>query len=188
MKIKLNTWLIFVGSLLICNNYLTAQEKRPIFIGIQPSYTAEQFYEENELDINVIPLLVQFPVAKLVDLRFVTIGNYHIGGEENGFSDIGLQIVMPVFFKKKEEVKTPSKGFYAAPVVGLGRNLINDHNTLTLAAEAGYMFASSKSFSLALGLQFGATYFDYDDQPNVWRNHFGFKVNIGFWVNKGNGK
>lgn len=177
--------IVILFFLLSTAHKINAQEKRPLFIGLQPSYTAEQFYEENELDINVIPLMIQFPVAKLIDIRFVTVANYHIGGDENGFSDIGLQFVMPIYFKKKDVIKSPSKGFYAAPVVGLGRNLLNDHNTLTLAAEAGYMFATNKSFSLALGLQFGATYFDYDNQPNVWRNHFGFKVNIGFWVNKG---
>jgi len=30
----------------------------------------------------------------------------------------------------------------------------------------------------------GGSYFTYDNQPNIWRSHFGFKVNIGFWVNK----
>ena len=163
---------------------LSAQEKRPLFIGLQPSVTVEQFYDENELDINAIPLLVQVPVAKRLDFRAVTIFNYHIGGEENGFSDIGVQFLLPVFIKKKETTKSVSKGFYIAPVVGIGRNLINDHNTLTLALEPGFQFPANKNFSVALGVQLGATYFDYDNQPNVWRNHFGFKVNIGFWVNK----
>ncbi|MEJ2596106.1 MAG: hypothetical protein P8100_13510 [bacterium] len=163
---------------------LQAQDRLPVFVGLQPGYTAEPFYSENELDINVVPLLAQFPVSKRVDLRAVTLVNYQIGGEENGISDIGMQIVLPVFFKKKEKTRSLSGGFYAGPVVGIGRNLLNDHNTLILAVEPGYQFPAKKSFSIALGLQLGATYFDYFNQANVWRNHFGFKVNIGFWANK----
>ena len=92
---------------------------------------------------------------------------------------------MPVYLKKKEQTQNISKGFYLAPVVGFGTNLINDHNTLTLALEPGFHFPATKRFSIALGLQLGATYFAYFNQANVWRNHFGFKVNIGLWVNKG---
>jgi len=164
---------------------LQAQDRRPIFIGLQPGYTAERFYDENEIDINIIPITFQVPVGKLVDFRLTTIANYHFGGEQNGVSDIGFQFVFPVYFKKKENSKDLPKGFYAGPVLGLGRNLIYDHNTMIMAVEAGYQFPTQKSFSISMGLQLGATYFEYDNQPNVWRNHFGFKVNIGFWVNKG---
>lgn len=161
------------------------KRKLPVFIGIQPGYTAEQFYEESEIDLNVFPLTIQFPVGKLVDLRLTTLANYHLGGEVTGFADVGLQAVAPIYFKKKEHSKDLPRGFYAGPMVGFSRNLMNDHYTTNLAAEAGYQFPTSKSFSISMGLQFGATYFDYDDQPNVWRNHFGFKVNIGFWANQG---
>jgi len=161
-------------------------QKRPVFIGIQPGYTAEQFYDEGEIDLNVIPLTIQFPVGKRVDLRFTTIANYHLGGEQNEFADVGLQAVVPIYFKRKENRKDLPGGFYAGPVVGFSRNLMNDHYTTNLAAEAGYQFPTNRSFSISMGLQLGATYFDYDDQPNVWRNHFGFKINIGFWVNKEN--
>ena len=177
---------LIVVIMLACTSMIEAQERIPIFIGIQPGYTAEPFYSENELDINVVPLLVQIPVSKRVDIRAVTLANYHIGGEENGFSDIGMQIVLPVYFKKKEKTKSLSGGFYAGPVIGLGRNLLYDHNTLILAVEPGYQFPAKNRFSIALALQLGATYFDYFNQANMWRNHFGFKVNIGFWVNKPN--
>ena len=178
-------WIFLLNFLLLTGRSLAQpQEKKPVFIGIQPGYTAEPFYTENELDINVMPLLVQIPVSKRVDLRAVTLVNYHLGGKKNGVSDVGMQFVLPVFFKKKEESKNISGGFYAGPVIGLGRNLLYDHNTLILAVEPGYQFPTQKRFSIALGLQLGATYFDYFNQASVWRNHFGIKVNIGFWVNK----
>ncbi len=173
--------LLFIFS---CAHKSFAQDKRPIFLGLQPSYTAEPFYEKGELDINVVPLMIQIPIGKRIDFRITSIANYHIGGQ-NGFADVGAQMVLPIFIKKREKTKMIAHGFYVGPVMGLGTNLMNDHNTLVLAAEGGYLFPTKKSFSLSLGLQLGASYFDYFNQDNVWRNHFGVKINIGFWVNQG---
>ena len=169
---------------LITSSIIYAQDKRPVFIGLQPSFTKETFYEKNEFDINVIPLIVQVPVGKRIDLRATSEVNYHFGPSD-GISDVGAQFVMPIYFKKKENTKAMSHGFYAGPVLGLGTNLIDDHNTLTLAVEPGYMFKPNKRFSIALGLQLGASYFDYFNKSNTWYSHIGFKINIGFWVNRG---
>ncbi len=171
--------LLFMGSEIV-----QAQDKRPVFIGVQPSFTRETFYEDGEFDINIVPIIVQVPVGKRIDIRATSEVNYHFGPSD-GISDVGVQFVMPVYFKKKENTKSISHGFYAGPVIGLGTNLIDDHNTLTVAIEPGYMFKANKSFTLALGLQLGASYFDYFDQPNAWYSHIGFKINIGFWVNRG---
>ena len=170
---------------LITNSIIYAQQKRPVFIGIQPSFTKETFYEKNEFDINIVPLMVQLPITRMVDLRVTSEVNYHFGPTD-GISDVGAQFVAPIYFKKKETSKSMSHGLYAGPVVGLGTNLINDHNTLTLAVEPGYMFKANKSFTIALGLQLGASYFNYFEKSNVWRSHIGFKINVGFWVNRGN--
>ena len=159
-----------------------AQEKKPLFLGIQPSVTKEQFYDEGEFDINIIPFVLQMPLTMKFDLRLTTLGNYHFGGT-TGFSDLGLQLIAPVFmFSKKEATNSKSSGFYVGPVLGFGRNLINDHYTTTVAIEPGYMFSTENRFTIILGLQFGGSYFSYDDQSNIWRNHFGFKLNIGFWL------
>ncbi len=176
--------LIIISILFLMSVQLLSQEKRPVFIGLQPGITKEQFYEKDEFDINVIPLVFQIPLSQRFDFRFVTIANYHFGSSQ-GFSDIGFQSVFPFYFKKKEATKTLSSGFYTGPVLGAGRNLLNDHYNTTLAVEPGYMFKTSKRFSLSLGLQFGASYFIYDNEPNKWRSHFGFKINLGLWVNKG---
>lgn len=169
---------------LITNSFIYAQDSRPVFIGLQPSFTKETFYEKNEFDINIIPLIVQVPVGKRIDLRATSEVNYHFG-PSNGISDVGVQFVMPVYLKKKENTKSISHGFYAGPVLGLGTNLMDDHNTLTVAVEPGYMFKPNKSFSIALGMQLGASYFDYFNKPNTWYSHIGFKINVGFWVNRG---
>lgn len=176
---------IIITTCLIITTPIYAQEKRPVFIGVQPSFTKETFYEKDEFDINIVPLMLQIPVGRLIDLRVTSEVNYHFGPTK-GISDVGAQFVAPVYFKKRDNSKTISHGFYAGPVIGLGTNLINDHNTLTVAVEPGYMFKANKSFSLALGLQFGGSYFDYFEKANVWRSHIGFKINIGFWINRGN--
>ena len=173
--------------LLISQTFVLAQEKRPVFIGLQPSFTRETFYEEGEFDINIVPLMVQVPIDKMVDIRFTSEVNYHFGST-NCISDVGGQIVLPIYFKKKESTKNISHGFYAGPVLGLGQNLLDDHNTVTLAIEPGYLFKANKSFTLALGMQLGASYFDNFNMPNAWYSHLGLKINIGFWVKNSQNK
>lgn len=169
--------------LIICFiDELRAQDKRPVFIGIQPGITQEPFYEKGEFDVNITPFTFQIPITTRVDLRLTTLGNYHFGGE-TGFSDVGFQLVAPIFINKKVATNSKSGGIYLGPVYGFGRNLLNHHYTHTVAIEPGYMFPTEKSFSLTLGLQFGGSYFDYDSGPGKWGNHFGFKINLGFWVN-----
>ena len=69
----------FLNLLLISQTFVLAQEKRPVFIGLQPSFTRETFYEEGEFDINIVPLMVQVPIDKMVDIRFTSEVNYHFG-------------------------------------------------------------------------------------------------------------
>ena len=78
------------------------QSGKPVLLGIQPSITIEPFYEEGELDINVFPFILETPIGSRINIRLTPIVNYHIGGERNGVSDIGLFTVLPVFIKKRE--------------------------------------------------------------------------------------
>ena len=174
--------LLFIILLLTQAHFTYGQEKKPIFLGLQPSITQEKFYDDGEFDINVIPVVVEIPMGRRVDLRFTSILNYHIGGEEEGISDVGFQLLAPIFFRKKEMINEKSHGFYIAPVTGYGRNLLNDHHTYVLAIEPGYLFPTKKKFTLSLGIQLGGSYFDYDSLPDEWGQHFGVKVNLGFWL------
>lgn len=173
-----NALLVFL--FIICFDAMT-QEKRPLFIGIQPGYTKEKFYDKNELDINILPIVLEFPVAKRVNLRFTSVLNYHIGDNQQ-ISDIGIQTVAPIFFKKNERIKERSHGFYIGPVLGLGQNIMNEHFTTTLAIEPGYMFEANNRFTLSLGIQYGGSNFNYKDKDSEWVEHFGIKVNLGFWL------
>ena len=169
--------------LIISITNLYGQTKKSIYLGIQPSITVEPFYEEGELDINVFPLIFETPISQRINLRIVPMVNYHIGGVENGISDLSIFTVLPFFLKKNEENENVKPyGFYVGPVLGFGRNLINDHYTTTIALEPGYMWEAKKSFTITLGAQIGASYFGYDSKPNKWVLHWGPKVTFGFWI------
>jgi hypothetical protein len=180
MKQSILAIILLIG---ICIGNTFGQSGIPILLGIQPGITVEPFYEEGELDVNVFPLLFETPIASRVNIKLSPIINYHIGGEENGFSDIGIFTVFPVFFKARGKRTDRPYGIYIGPVLGFGRNLINKHYTTTLAIEPGYMFESKRRFSITLGIQFGASYFSYDANPNKWVFHWGPKITLGFWLN-----
>jgi len=157
-------------------------QSRPWFVGIQPGITKEKFYAENEFDINIIPIVIQTPLIKRFDIRVVTLANYHFG-DQSRFSDLGINVIAPYTFRIKENVLNRTHGFYLGPMIGASRNNLNRHNTLNLAGELGYMFEASKRFTLSLGVQYGRTYFDYDNSPSVWREHLALtKINLGFWI------
>ena len=161
------------------------QNKRAIFLGLQPAITVEPYYEKNEFDINVIPIVFQSSISKRVDYRLVSIANYHFSPDGNEFSDLGLEIGFPVFFKEKEELLKPSSGFFISPLIQFVRNIRDDHYTMIFAIEPGYFFELDSRFAFSLQLQIGGSYFIYDsDIPNEWKTHFGFKANLGFWINK----
>ena len=42
------------------------------FIGINPSVTAEPFYEKGEIDINVLPFVYQRILTEHIDIRFIS--------------------------------------------------------------------------------------------------------------------
>ena len=168
---------------LIISRQSFGQSNTPIFIGIQPNITVEPFYEKGELDIDILPLVLEASIGLRTNLKITPLVNYHVGGQTNGVSDIGVFVVLPIFFKKKENRSDKPHGFYVGPVLGFGRNLINDRNTTTLAVEPGYLFKAERRFTISLGLQLGGSYFSYDSQPNEWVTHWGPKIGFGFWIN-----
>jgi hypothetical protein len=182
MQIKRFPIIIILLFVIFVEN-VYGQTKKPTLIGIQPSITVEPFYEKGELDINIFPLVLEIPIGQRINFRFLPLANYHLGGEKNGFSDIGFYTVLPIFFNRRETTEIKPYGFYIGPVIGLGRNFINDHYTATFALEPGYLFQAKKSFTISIGCQFGASYFVYDSEPDKWIFHWGPKVTFGFWIN-----
>ena len=168
---------------LICFGSSFGQSKTPIFIGIQPGITVEPFYDKGEYDLDIVPLIVEASIGLRTNLKLTPIVNYHFGGTSNGISDIGAHLILPIFFKAKNTREDRPFGFYLGPVVGFGRNLLNDHYTTTLALEPGYMFETKNRFTISMGLQLGGSYFSYDAEPNKWVTHWGPKISLGFWIN-----
>ncbi len=169
--------------MLTMSNKSIGQSNTSIFIGLQPNVTVEPFYENGEFDIDILPLVFEASMGLRINLKVTPMVNYHIGGQTDGVSDIGVFTVLPIFFKKKELRSDKPYGFYIGPVLGFVRNLINNHYTTTLAVEPGYMFKAEKRFTIALGFQLGGSHFSYDIQPNKWVNHFGPKISLGYWLN-----
>jgi len=174
---------LFLFAAFLVTTTLNAQEpeRSPFFIGLEVSaITKEKHYEDDEFDVNFIPLVFQGVLGKRMDIRLTTIFNYHTGSNP-GMGDIGLYSVFPLYFKKKESKSTASSGLYIGPVIGFTNNDVNRYHTMTTALEFGYMFRTSKKFTLGAGMQFGASYFNYSYQENKWVDHLGLKVNLGFW-------
>lgn len=180
MNIKQSITILIL--LISLTKFSYSQTERRTFVGLQPAITVEPFYDEGELDVNVFPFVYECRIGHRINIRFAPIVNYHLGGSKNGFSDLSLFTVMPVFLKKAESLDDKTYGFYMGPVLGFGRNILNNHYTTTLAMEPGYMFEAKKSFSITLGLQLGGSYFHYDEKPNKWVFHWGPKVTFGFWL------
>jgi hypothetical protein len=174
--------IILTASLLFDTNPLLAQtDKRYHFIGINPSVTVEPYYYKGELDVIVLPLVYQRSLTQRFDIRLTSILNLGIRKNGNEISHFGMETAFPLFFKSKEHNKEISKGFYAAPILSLTRNNVEAHNNLGLWLEPGYNLLFDNNFAMTFGLQFGGTYFAYDNGPSKWGNLFGFKIIFGKW-------
>jgi len=168
---------------LLCTYDTSAQQKyHPNFIGINPSVTVEPYYHKGEMDINVFPLVYQRPLTRRLDVRLNTIANLGIRNNGSEVSHFGLETAFPFFIIRKEEKKECSKGFFAAPVVSLTRNRLEEHNNVGLWVEPGYHLLFDNRLALSFGLQVGTTYFAYDAGGTKWGNHFGVKVIFGRWI------
>lgn len=162
-------------------NQETSAQKKPLFIGINPSLTIEKDYDRGEYDINILPLVFQIPLNERLDLRFTTIYNYGIRNYGNRFFHAGLETALPVFFKEKS-ADSPSEGFYVAPILSLSRNRFDKYYNSGIWFEPGYMFLIGKKMGLSLGVQFGATYFSHKHNRDIIKSHFGLKVILGGWL------
>jgi len=168
--------------LTIITNGINAQNKRAFMLGVNPSFTVEQYYDEGELDINIFPLTVQVSMSKRIDIRFITLLNVGIREDASGFSQMGIESALPIFFKAKEDLIKQSFGFYAAPVISLSKSKIDDNVHFGLWAEPGYQFGIGERFSMVCGIQAGTTYIYYDSGEASWNSHFGLKVILGWWM------
>jgi len=116
-----------------------------------------------------------------LDIRLTSLLNLGIRNDRNEISHIGLETAIPVFLKPKNNIKESSKGIYVAPVLSMTRNRIEEHNNLGIWIEPGYNLLFDNRYAMTFGLQFGGTYFEYDNEPTRWGNHIGVKIIFGRW-------
>lgn len=183
MKLKYSKTIVLSVILLALNSNLKAQDEvTKHFIGINPSITAEPFYEKGEVDINIFPLVYQRILNNCVDLRITSILNLGIRNNGNSLSIYGFEMATPIFFSQKVKKSNCYRGLFIAPILSLIRYSKEEHSNIGIWFESGYNILMDKYFSLSLGVQFGATCFSYDDDSNKWRNHFGIKIVFGKWL------
>ncbi|MDD3860756.1 MAG: hypothetical protein PHW83_11200, partial [Bacteroidales bacterium] len=77
--------------------YTIAQQKKSIFIGINPSVTIEQSYPRGCFDINVFPLVLEYNIAKNLDIRGICLLNYGIRRFHSTLINIGAEITVPYY-------------------------------------------------------------------------------------------
>jgi len=93
--------LLFL-SLLSISPILGQDERRPFFLGVNPSVTVEPFYEKGEFDVNILPLVYQRPLTKMFDFRLISTLNLAVRNDGNGISHMGLEAGFPIYLKAKE--------------------------------------------------------------------------------------
>lgn len=183
MNIIVKRFIVISAIVFISRNLLLAQEVKSInFLGINPSVTVEPFYEKGELDVNIFPLVYQTPLTKIFDLRLNSILNLGVRNGGNEISHYGIETGIPIFFNSKGTKYEVSNGIFIAPILGLTRNRIEEHNNIGIWIEPGYNLLIDNKYAMTFGLQFGKTYFDYDNGKTNWGNHFGVKIILGKWL------
>lgn len=163
-------------------NGFAQRQRKAVYLGLNPSVTVEPFYDKGEMDINVFPLVYQKTLTNRVDFRLSTILNYGIRNTTNAISHFGGQLAFPIFLNKKDDLSSPSNGFYCAPGMGFTRNRMENHSNLGFWLEPGYHLMVSDTWSISFGLQLGATHFDYDSGLQKWDSHVGMKIVFGSWL------
>ena len=170
-------------ALILLSSIGVSQSKAYNYIGLRPYITAEPYYEKGELDFNIAPLVYQRSITNNFDLRLASILNLGFRNDEIAITHIGLQLGGPIYFSKKENKSEHSKGLYIAPVLSLTRNILELHTNTGLYIEPGYHLALSDKFSLMMGLELGATYFNYDDlREDGWESHFGVSIILAWSI------
>jgi len=161
---------------------IIAQEKPANLLGFNPSLTVEPFYESGEVDINIFPLVYLRTLNKRTDIRFTSILNLGIREEGNAISHVGFETAFPIYIFEKKNKAIHSKGFFVAPLISLTKNLLEEHNNIGLWLEPGFLIKLNDNFSLNLAMQVGTTYFNYNNEEDSWKGHFGFKIILGWWL------
>ncbi len=149
-----------------------------LLLGLEPAMTVEPFYEDNEFDLNLVPLVIHQRGAESLKTRLILQANYHFA-DEAGFNNVGLEVARPAYIFEEGSFA----GAYTTPIVSLGLNILDDQLKSTMGGEIGYSFDTETNWRFNVALQVGATFFGENDTgPSEWKNHFGIKFHFGKWI------
>ena len=148
-----------------------------LFIGIEPSYVKEPSYAQEDYDLNIVPLLLEYEVSDDWTLRATSVVTYHFG-VISAFYDKGVEIAAPFYF----DSSATKKSWFITPAFTFIRNDTSAYNSKTLAGELGYALRFDDDFVLNFGFQYGRTYFNYDTGLQNDVEHMGLKVRFGYWL------
>ncbi|MFQ5796538.1 MAG: hypothetical protein ACE5JP_16015 [Candidatus Bipolaricaulia bacterium] len=179
-SVLLCAMLAFSSSVLADTDESSPIEYR-VFVGVQPAVTAEPFDNQNVIDVNVIPLLIECALRDNLGIRLNPIFNLRCGDGVNGaIAQIGINTIVPFYFQARTE-EQPYRGLYGGPNVASTYSVADQAFALTLAGEIGYAFVMSPRMMLNVALQAGATFFWDQAGSRTWP-HNGFFVNFGYWI------
>lgn len=152
--------------------------KPQYFLGIEPQVHQEDWYEKDELDINILPLVYERPFREHFGLRMRGNLYLHTGGSDGtAISLLGLGAAWQWYLDPISEHGL--HGFNIGPAAIFSRDILDNFNHTTLALEVGYAFAIADSWILNVSSQIGRSFFSGNTHPDS--PHFGVYVNFGRW-------
>lgn len=158
-----------------------SQNSGSFLLGINPAITIEPTYPKGTFDINVLPLVVEVPLFNNFDFRAISLVNYGFRNYGSALMNLGFEIALPYYFIFGKSKPVNPAGFFIAPGYAFSRNVYYHHNCSSVYLEPGYSFSFTDRFSLIIDLQYGRSFFRYNDGSKLTTNHFGVKVVLGWW-------
>jgi len=173
--------ILIVSFVFFCG-FITAQQNKTLLVGINPSVTVESSYPKGCFDFNILPLVVEYNIIKNLDIRGICLLNYGIRNVGSALINIGAEVTVPYYLRFSNSVQQTPSGFFIALGSAFTRNVYYKHKNVSVFLEPGYNFLWDDKFSLIIDLQYGRTFFMYDDGNDIVGNHFGVKVILGWWI------
>jgi hypothetical protein len=184
-RVTLFMALFFLGSVMFAQN----QEERPvvrpvqIFIGLQPSVSAEPFDEyRSAVNLNLIPLSIEYAINRHLSVRILPKMDIQFRPEfPSVISKVGLKFTVPYYFSLKNS-EEGQRGFYAGPTIGMEMNRLNNYYLINGFAEAGYAFLFQNVLSISLGAMAGASIQYNPEVAFYWIvPRTGARITVGIW-------
>jgi len=151
-----------------------------IFLGLQPGFFVEPWFNSGEFDVNLLPLVLETAITDNLGLRIRSSLFYRAG---NPNADLKLDVIggsVGLFYYLNPRSKVIQyNGFFIGPFFGYSKWLIDNYSSITIAVESGYSFVVKQNVSLNLSGQIGVSHFFEKEDTD---SHFGIFVNIGYWL------